>query len=270
MAARLAFDDLGQGPAVILVHGHPFNRSMWAPQHDALLAAGFRIVSPDLRGYGESAATAGMVTMRVHAEDILLLLDRLGIGSFAVVGLSMGGLVTMELALAQPQGVWAVGLVATTAEPVTAEERSERLAMAEELESKGMEPLVGAMSKRLYGPHCPEAVVTYVDRMMRENNPLGAAAALRGRAHRPDYREQLSAIDVPTLVCVGSADTWSTAEVTQQLVACLRAPHSVIIPDVGHLPNLEAPELFNDTLVDFLLEADEPRRQAAVGGAPPD
>jgi hypothetical protein len=123
------------------------------------------------------------------AADVLLLLDRLEIASTAVVGLSMGGLVAMELAHAEPERVWAVALVATTAEPVTAEERRQRLTMADTLEAEGLEPLAGSMSERLYGPHCSAAVITRVVRMMRENNPMGAAAALRGRAQRPDYRD---------------------------------------------------------------------------------
>ena len=149
--ASLAFDDHGSVPAVVLVHGHPFDRSMWAPQQEPL-GRRFRVVTPDLRGFGESPATPGKVTMRELAGDVEALLDELGVDSAAVVGLSMGGLVAMELALASPNRWWALGLVATTAAPLTEAERRERLATAETVETEGLGPLADSMSKRLFGP----------------------------------------------------------------------------------------------------------------------
>jgi pimeloyl-ACP methyl ester carboxylesterase len=248
------FDDRGAGPVVLLLHGHPFDRTMWQPQLDALAAEGLRVVAPDLYGYGSAAAPppGSVVTMGDLARDVLDLLDRLGIERFAPVGLSMGGLVAMELATAATARVWALGLVATTAQPLTAEERAQRLETAERAEREGMAPLADAMNARLYGPRCPDDVVAKVDAMMRANPPTGAAAALRGRARRPDYRPALRDLDVPAFVCVGTADSWSTAEVTEELVASLRRPTVVTLPDVGHLPNLEAPEAFNTALVRFL------------------
>jgi pimeloyl-ACP methyl ester carboxylesterase len=257
---QLGFDEVGEGPVLVLVHGHPFDRSLWSPQRAPLAEAGFRVIAPDLRGYGQSAATAGTVSMRTLAEDVVVLLDRLEVATAALVGLSMGGLVVMEFALAHPQRVWALGLIATTAEPVAAGERQQRLAMADTIEREGMEPLVRSMKQGLYGPGCPPAIIARVDRMMRRNSPTGAAAALRGRAQRPDYRPGLATLTVPSLVCAGSADPWSNAQVTRELVSCLRSPQLLLLGDVGHLPNLEAPERFNSELVAFLQAAGEQRR----------
>jgi pimeloyl-ACP methyl ester carboxylesterase len=91
--------------------------------------------------------------------------------------------------------------------------------------------------------------------MMVSNNPVGAAAALRGRAARPDYRPRLEALVLPTFVCVGTADRFSTSEVTRELLDCLPHATTLILPDVGHLPNLEMPDVFNAGLVDFLRTA---------------
>jgi pimeloyl-ACP methyl ester carboxylesterase len=247
----LAYDDVGAGPAVVLVHGHPFDRTMWGPQRTSL-AGGFRVLTPDLRGYGRTPATEGTVTMGELAGDVWDLIDRLEIDDVAVVGLSMGGLVAMEMAIGRPGRVWALGLVATTAAPVTQEERRRRLAAADEAEAEGMAPLVRSMSPRLFGPHAPKALVAEIGDMMSRNNPGGAAAALRGRAVRPDYREGLRRLDMPAFVCTGTCDVWSTAEVTEELVGCLRHPRTLFLPDVGHLPNLECPEWFNVELADFL------------------
>jgi 3-oxoadipate enol-lactonase len=249
----LAFDDAGEGPVVVLIHGHPFDRSMWSPQHGPLVDAGFRVVAPDLRGYGESPVTPGTVRMADLAADVLALLDRMEVERAAAVGLSMGGLVAMELATGSDR-LWALGLVATTAEPLTEEERGRRLRLAEAAEREGMAPLVEAMND-LCGPGCPPEVVQRVGRMMDAASPIGAAAALRGRVERPDYRPRLRAVSIPAFVCAGTADRFSTAAVTWELIECLPAATTLILPEVGHLPNLEAPERFNHALIAFLRTA---------------
>lgn len=253
-ASGLAYDDTGQGPVVVLVHGHPFNRSMWAPQQDAL-AGRFRVIAPDLRGYGQSPVTAGTVTMRQLADDVSHLLQRQGVDTAALVGLSMGGLVVMELAAADPQRWWALGFVATTARPVTATERADRLAKARIAEEQGMAPLAAEMAARLFGPDPDPALVKQIMTMMLATSPLGAAAALRGRAERPDYRPRLRELDTSSFVCVGDHDTFSTAAVTEELAGCLREPQLVVFDDVGHLPNLERPADFNKQLLTFLSRA---------------
>jgi 3-oxoadipate enol-lactonase len=250
-AVDLAYDDVGEGPVVVLLHGHPFNRSMWAPQLDALREH-FRVIAPDLRGYGDSPVTAGTVTMAQLAADVAHLLDTQQIGTAAIAGLSMGGLVVMELATAQPQRWWALGFVATTAQPVTAAEKADRLAKARTAEEQGMRPLAGEMAARLFGPAPGEALTSQIMAMMLATNPKGAAAALRGRAERPDYRPLLAALDTPSFVCVGDHDTFSTAAVTEELTGCLRDPQLVVLEGVGHLPNLERPGDFNQHLLGFL------------------
>ena len=248
---RLAYDDAGSGDCAVLIHGHPFDRTLWEPQL-AALRDGFRVLAPDLRGFGESPVTAGSVTMRQYAADVEGLLDGLGIGRAAIVGLSMGGLVTMELAAARPERYWAIGLVATTAEPVTPHEQVTRRQRADAVERDGMGVLVDYMHTGLYGPACPPAIRDRVDAMMAAASPAGAAAALRGRADRPDYRPVLARLDIPALVCAGSADPWSNREVTAEMIACLKRPEVLMIDGAGHLPNLEAEREFNDALRAFL------------------
>jgi 3-oxoadipate enol-lactonase len=248
---KLAFDDAGRGDCVVLVHGHPFDRTLWAPQV-AALHDDFRIIAPDLRGFGHSPVTPHLVTMREYAADIEDLLDGLEIARAAIVGLSMGGLVTMELAAARPERYWAIGLVATTMEPPTARDRATRLERAAAVERDGIAVLVDYMQTGLYGPACPPAVRARVDAMMAAAPPAGAAAALRGRAERPDYRPLLADLDIPALVCAGSADPWSNHAVTAEIAASLKRPETVIIDGAGHLPNLEAEIAFNRAFEAFL------------------
>jgi pimeloyl-ACP methyl ester carboxylesterase len=248
---QLSHDEAGHGECVVLIHGHPFDRTLWEPQL-AALAGGFRVLAPDLRGFGRSPVTPGCVLMREYAADIGELLDALGIGRAAVVGLSMGGLVAMELAAAAPERCWALGLVATTVQPPSPQDLRIRDERADAVERDGMGVLLEYMHTGLYSPACPPAVRARVDAMMAAAPPAGAAAALRGRGRRPDYRPLLAALDVPALVVAGTADPWSNAAVTEEIVAHLRRPDLVMIEGAGHLPNLEAEAEFNEALLSFL------------------
>jgi pimeloyl-ACP methyl ester carboxylesterase len=248
---QLAYDEAGGGECVVLIHGHPFDRTLWAPQLAALRGS-FRVIAPDLRGFGGSPVTPGRVLMREYAADVEDLLDALGVGRAAVVGLSMGGLVAMELATAAPERYWALGLVATTAEPPSPGDLRARDERADATERDGAGVLVDYMHAGLYGPDCPPAVRARVDAMMAAASPAGAAAALRGRGRRPDYRPLLAALDIPALVVAGTADPWSNAAVTAEITASLRRPELVAVDGAGHLPNLEAEDQFNQALLTFL------------------
>lgn len=258
----LAHDDRGSGPAVVLIHGHPFDRRMWAPQLDAL-ADRLRVVAPDLPGYGESPpGPEPVMTMRALADAVLGLMDDRGIDRATVAGLSMGGLVAMELALAHPDRVAGVVLAATTAAPVDAAEAQAREAQARTLEREGTLPLALEMAGRLFGPAArrdPD-LVGGVLTMMLHAQPAGAAAALRGRARRPDYAALLGGLQVPALVIAGDHDGFADETVVDQLVSALPDPTVERLPGVGHLPNLEAPDRFDAALLAFV---------AAVGGATP-
>ena len=248
---QLEYDDVGSGECVVLIHGHPFDRTLWEPQLAALRGR-FRVLAPDLRGFGRSPVTPGCVLMREYAADIEELLGTLGIARAAAVGLSMGGLVAMELVTASPGRYWALGLVATTAAPPSPEDLRTRDERAEATEQAGMGVLVDYMHTGLYSPACPTAIRARVDAMMAAAPVAGAAAALRGRGRRPDYRPLLAALDIPALVVAGTADPWSNAEVTAEIVSSLKRPEVVLLDGSGHLPNLEAEAQFNEALLTFL------------------
>jgi pimeloyl-ACP methyl ester carboxylesterase len=248
---QLAFDDTGAGQCVVLIHGHPFDRSLWQPQV-GVLAGEFRVVAPDLRGFGASPVSPHLVTLREYAEDVEELLAGLGVECAAVVGLSMGGLVAMDLATTHPERWWALGLVTTTAQPVTPQERALRRERADMVERDGMQVLVDYMHTGVYGPRAPAALRSRVDAMMARTPAAGAAAALRGRAERPDYRPRLRELDIPTFVCTGSEDSWSDEAVTAEIIQHLRHPELLVVEGAGHLPNLEAEDAFTPRLMEFL------------------
>lgn len=263
--AALAHDDRGNGPAIVFLHGHPFSRAMWAPQVDAL-SDEFRVIAPDLPGYGESAPVAQVMSMRRFADAVVELLDDLAVPRATIVGLSMGGLVAMELGLAHAERVDGLVLAATTAAPPSEEDAGRRRGAAADIERRGMLAHTAEMLPRLFGPATsrdPALTVPIVETMLR-TNPLGAAAALRGRAERPDYERLLRDLRPPALVVAGDSDAYSTKEVTDQLVAALPAPQVLILPGVGHFPNLEAQAEFDDAVRAFARRVSGSGREPAA------
>jgi pimeloyl-ACP methyl ester carboxylesterase len=259
--APLAHDDRGTGEVVLFLHGHPFDRRMWAPQV-AALAPELRVVAPDLPGYGASPPRATTITMRELAAAAIELLDHLRIARATVVGLSMGGLVAMELGLGWPERVDGLVLAATTAAAVTEAEAEHRRRLADRVEAQGPLTLVVEMADRLFGPvgrRDPELLRTVID-MMISTPPAGAAAALRGRAQRPDYATLLGGLTVPALVIAGRHDGFAPDAVTDQLVAALPDPEVLHLERSGHLPNLEEPDAFTAAVRSFVARTSSPPR----------
>jgi 3-oxoadipate enol-lactonase len=229
---------------------------MWSPQI-AALSADFRVIALDLPGYGDSAPRSEVMTMRAFAESILELLDTLEVERSIVVGLSMGGLVAMELGLAYPDRVNGVVLAATIADPVQPGEADVREAQARLALERGMVPLAGEMITDLFGPtgERDHTLVLNLFEMMLKTPPAGAAAALRGRARRPDYSTLLASLSVPTLVISGDHDSHSPEPVIRRLLSSL--PHAELVSchAAGHLPNLEEPDRFNEAVRRFASRA---------------
>lgn len=115
-----------------------------------------------------------------------------------------------------------------------------------------MQVLLEYMHTGVYGPRATPEVRSRVDAMMARAPVAGAAAALRGRAERPDYRPRLRELDIPALVCTGSEDPWSNEAVTAEIIDHLRRPELLVVEGAGHLPNLEAEDVFTPRLMEFL------------------
>lgn len=249
----LAYDDTGTGNPLMLVHGHPFDRSMWRPQVDAFSRTGNRVITPDLRGYGESTPVPGITYLETFARDLVALLDHLDVDAVTLGGLSMGGQIVMEFQRLFPERVDALILADTFASAETAQGRRARNALADRLLREGMDGYATEVLPRMLAnvEALPE-VADHVLTMMRRTSPVGAAAALRGRAERPDYRDTLAAVEVPTLVVVGSEDEYTPVSDAEAMHELLGDSTLVVIDGAGHLPNLERVTAFNDAVSGFL------------------
>jgi pimeloyl-ACP methyl ester carboxylesterase len=245
----IGYDDAGAGENVlVLVHGHPFDRSMWRPQVEAVARSSWRAIVPDLRGYGESSVIPGKTTLDIFAHDVAGLLDHLNIREVVIGGLSMGGQIVMEFCRLYPKRVRGILLAATFPKAETAEGKRNRMLMADRLLREGMESYAEEVLPKMVAPRNIVAlpvVAEHVRSMMRAAHPAGAAAALRGRAERPDYESTLATVDVPALVVVGDEDAFTTRADAEQMCTLLRRSELVWMGGVGHMPNLEREAEFN-------------------------
>lgn len=252
--AHIVYDDTGSGEVVVLVHGQPFNRSMWQPQVQAL-KNDWRFIVPDLRGYGESDIPAKTTLLDELALDILHLLEELGITRACFAGLSMGGQVVFDLYRLAPQVCRALILADTDAGAETETSYGNRLLLAKNLELYGMEKYT---SENIHQYLCSQTllqqpgVVAQLGHMMRSTNPYGAAAVQRGRAERRDHWQMLPAIACPSLVVVGKEDAFTPVAVAMKMHKAIPSSRIAVIENAGHLPNMEQPEIFNRHMRSFL------------------
>lgn len=248
----IGYDDVGTSDDVlILVHGHPFDRTMWEPQ---LEQPGWRVIAPDLRGYGETTVVPGVTPLSTFAGDIAALLDHLGVARFVLGGLSMGGQIVLECQRLFPDRIRGLVLADTFAQADTPEGRRNRTEMADRLEREGMEGYAEEVLPKMVAPINLASAGEIAFRMMRHAPAEGAAAALRGRAERPDYTDLLGTITVPTLVIVGSDDAFTPVADAQYLHDRIPGSTLAVIEDAGHLPNLERPDEFGKAVDEFLAE----------------
>jgi 3-oxoadipate enol-lactonase len=251
---EIAYHDDGSGSAVVLIHGYPFNRTMWAEQ-TSLLKNQYRVVALDLRGHGESQSSTGASTMKLMAEDVAGLMDDLQIEHAVVGGLSMGGYVTLAFYQLFPERVDKLLLADTRAQADTEEGKATRAEQAQKILAEGMAGIVDAMLPKLLSPETvskrPE-VVKRVRDMMLHTNPEGAAAALRGMAEREDQTDRLSQINVPTLIVVGREDPITPPADSEKMHQLISGSKLVVIENASHVSNIEQPDQFNRALIEFL------------------
>ncbi|MFQ5945970.1 MAG: alpha/beta fold hydrolase [Anaerolineae bacterium] len=250
----MAYDDVGRGETILLVHGFPLSRRIWRPQMEALRSS-YRIIAPDLRGHGETEAPDGVYGMAEMASDLRRLLDHLGIETAVLGGHSMGGYVAFSFYRAWPERARALILVDTRAEPDNERGRRGRAEMIRLAKERGAEAVAAEMLPRLISKETLEGRPELVDevRTIMEATPVsGLAGALQGMADRPDSVPLLKEISVPTLILVGERDVLTPLPYADRMHADISESHLELIPGAGHLPSLEAPEAVNDAIRLFL------------------
>ncbi len=251
----LAYDDRGSGQPLLLVHGYPLSRRMWAPQV-AGLAATARVLAIDLPGHGDSSIGDQPVSMDSFADACAGLLDALGIQEPVVLGgLSMGGYVTFAFWRRHPQRVAGLILAATRAGADSPEARAGRETAMGTARRAGVEAVVDSMLPKLLAPGGLETRpgLAAEVRGIMTGTPLAAMLGdLMALRDRTDSTTTLATITVPTLVVHGESDQLIPMAEAERTAGTIPGAELVRIDQAGHLPNLEQPEAFNTALGAFL------------------
>jgi pimeloyl-ACP methyl ester carboxylesterase len=250
----MAYDDRGRGLPLLFIHGYPLNRTLWEPQIDDLSYT-TRVLTVDLRGHGESDPMPGPYPMDMLADDCISLLDALGITRPIVIcGLSMGGYVTFAFYRRYAAHVAGLILTATRAGADSSESKANRDKSAVLAQEKGADVIAEAMLPRLLSPKTLTARPDLVDRVrkiMRGISVDGIIGDLTGMRDRLDSTPLLTQINIPTLIINGADDQIIPLSEVKFMHQAIINSELKIIPDAGHLPNLEQPELFNQVVKEF-------------------
>ncbi len=256
---RLYFEESGSGEPLVMIHGGSLDRRMWDGQFD-VFAERYRVIRYDVRAHGLSRSDS---TEFADHEDLLRLLDARGIRRAAIVGLSLGGMIAADFALAHPQRVTALVLVGSGISGF--EPSSEFLEdyvedITEAFEAQDFPAAMEAFARWWCdGPFRTASEVDPAVRAKVMEMLSGSGERWRywhlARTLEPPAMGRLEAISVPTLVIVGSIDMPDILELADTLVARIPAARKVVIPDVAHMVNMEKPSDFNEAVLEFLAPA---------------
>jgi pimeloyl-ACP methyl ester carboxylesterase len=253
----MTYLDTGEGFPVLLGHSYLFDKNMWTPQTD-FLSARYRLIVPDLWGHGESPALPPDVhSLTDLARDHLRLMDQLGIGEFAVAGLSVGGMWAAELAALAPDRVRALILMDSYMGSETPEEQQKYAAMLDSVERAGAitSPLLEYIVSQFYSTNAAaedtENLTRYLSGLPASVLRESIVPAGRIIFDRPDRLDVLDRIRCPVLVAHGEQDLPRPPAEGRKMAEKLGCDFSVI-PDAGHISNRENPTFVNALMGDFL------------------
>ncbi|WP_104989644.1 alpha/beta fold hydrolase [Deinococcus sp. NW-56] len=253
--ARIHYVSVGQGTPMLLLHGYPLSGELFARNRDALAAAGYRVITVDHRGYGQSTAPASDPgSLTTYAADALAVMDRLGVQQAIVGGMSMGGPIAFEMYKAAPQRFLGLVLINTIANPASIVEQHLWRGMAQKASIFGPQSLVGELLKdmltgqtRLNRP----ADAAFLTAIVKQATGAADVAGANALATRPDYVPFLKTIQVPTLVLGSVEDTVYPPEFSRKMQQNIAGSKLVLIPGAAHAAIFEKADAANRAILDW-------------------
>ena len=252
-SGAVGLDAAGAGEPMLLLHGFPLDRTLWAPQLASPIP-GVRTIAPDLPGYGDSAFV-DVPSLDAWADWLAELLDTLRLNRVILGGLSMGGYLCFAFWRRHPERVRALVLADTKAGADSEEARGKRLEMRALAGDRGAAAVAEKMLPGMVGKTTrnsrPE-VVALLETMMGRASVRAVQESLDILRQRPDSIATLGTIDVPTLILCGEEDVLTPVAESRSMH--LAIPHSelALIPAAGHASNVESPVVFNSLLAGFV------------------
>lgn len=249
------YRDEGSGRTVLLIHGFPFNGKIWEPQLQGLSGAA-RIIAPDLRGFGGSEPVDGKYPMDLLAADCAKLLDELGVDEPIIVGgLSMGGYITFAFVRLFPERTAGVILAATRAGADSAEGKENRNKSIALARTGGAPAVAVTMLSKVFSPKTYErnpTLVARVRQIMEESSQQGIIGAQEGMRDRPDSTRLLREIRQPVIILHGADDQIIPVQEAEAMQHAIADSQLEVLPESGHLLNMEQPEMFNASVRGFI------------------
>lgn len=234
---QFAYQKYGQGKPLILLHGYPLDNSIW-DKVVPLLEKDFLVICPDLRGFGESEVIEDEYKIVDMADDILGLLDHLGIDNTAIAGHSMGGYVTLAFASSYPERVTGLGLIATQALADTAEVKKGRYQAVSDVQERGVQHVANTFSQKL----TPDIQLqSLLNQLIIKQKPAGLAGALRAMAERENSIPKLPGFSFPVVIVHGYLDELIPISRAQDMSKDIPESYLTELSDCGHMPMLEKP-----------------------------
>ncbi len=254
-AGKLWYEVAGQGPPLVLIHSGITDSRSWEPQMEAFARA-FEVLRYDMRGFGQSDTTHGEYSARA---DLLAVMDAAGVRQAALLGVSMGSSLAIDVTLAHPDRVSALVVVGPG---FSGRQQSDAFkALMGEVdqifEEKGLDATIEReMEIWLYGKGrtaaevdpAVRAAVFEMDRFNSERFP----ADMKARPLDSPAAGRLQEIGVPTLIVVGDRDLYDVMDAAEQLEAGITGARRVVMPGTAHVPNMEQPDVFNRIVLEFL------------------
>lgn len=251
--AELSVQVRGEGPALLFIHGFPFDHALW--QHQLKTFPGWKRIAPDLRGAGESSAPSGEYSIACYADDLIDVMNALDVAAAVVCGLSMGGYVIFELLRRHRSRVRAAILCDTRAEADSEEGRRGREEMIALAQSGGADAVADKMIPLLLAPETRSArpdVEADVRAMIRRTPVTGIVGALRAMRDRVDSTPLLADLRLPVLVIAGESDGITPPETGRAMVEKIKGARFATVAGAAHLPPLEQPFVTTRLVADFL------------------
>jgi pimeloyl-ACP methyl ester carboxylesterase len=248
----------GARRTAVLLHAFPIGAGLWEPQLRSV-PAGWRLIAPDLRGFGGSTEldTITNASMADYAQDVVDLMDELGVTRAVIGGASMGGYAALALLQAGGGRVDGLVLANTRAGADSPESRANRRNMLALLDREGPSGVARDMMPKLLGKSTHETkpdIEAFVRRLIKQQSPIAIRTAIHRMMHRPDSNPLLPSITVPTLVITGEEDALIPVDESRAMAKAVPGATLVIVPRAGHLANLEQPDAFNHSLHEFLAK----------------
>ena len=251
---KLVFEDIGSGKPVVLIHAFPLSARMWKLQAKLLAQNGYRVILPDLPGFGENSDFLKRYSIEEMALQISALLHSLNIEKAIVGGLSIGGYILFNLYRLAPEKLSALIFCDTTYISDTVEKRNSRFELISKIEKQGSSALIENMLPNLISDHTKQynsQLTAELEDVFSKVKPHSAINALRSIAERRDNTDIVGKISISTLLIFGESDKVTTLEDAQKMNQLIPESELTIINNAGHYSNLEQPLKFNEALLDF-------------------